>query len=195
MIDIDFVHPSHGSDASYTDVLNMGAVEDRVRQYVAQNPESAFRLYRTPGGVRGWDLVNQATPAQYDRAFKELGVDPLYAEISQLKSQENLAFLKGTPYQRPEDARAFASRISPKPYSAERPIDYVAQPIVEIAGSKYTRPNPINQKLIAKYHDDPIQAAWLQGEAKKLALKDIEQDLKGTSASFQDLVNEYMKRR
>ena len=191
MIDIDFPDSIH-SPLAYTDVRSLPQVAERVQDYVSRNPEAGYRLYRTPGGVRGWDLTNQVGPAGYGQAWKELGVDPLYRYISKDpgSARQNFRYLEGTPLQRDPQDRAYWSRISPKP---GRDTDYVAQPIAEVLGTKFRR-NPINQRLIRQYHDRPIQQAWLQGEKLNAAMRDVSQDVRKTSPSFQRLVNDYMRR-
>ena len=187
MADWDFPGPDHPAN-SITNVRTLGDAEERLQQYVSQNPEAAFRLYRTPGGIRAWDLTTQATPGQYNRAFKELEVDPNYAQISQQDSGQKLKFLRGTPFARPQDARVFFSRISPKPGR----IDYVAQPIGEIRGAKARINNPINRDFVRNWHDDPIRQAWLQGQAKQTAMETIKQDLPTASQFLQQQIRNYL---
>ena len=187
MADWDFPGPDHPAN-SITNVLTLGDAEERLQQYVSQNPEAAFRLYRTPGGIRAWDLTTQATPGQYNRAFKELEVDPNYAQISQQDSGQKLRYLRGTPFERPQDARVFFSRISPKPGR----IDYVAQPIGEIRGAKAQDNNPINERFVIAWHDYPIQQAWLQGNAKRVAMETIKQDLPTASQFLQEHIRNYL---
>ena len=187
MADWDFPGPDHPAN-SITNVRTLGDAEERLQQYVSQNPESAFRLYRTPGGIRAWDLTTQASPHQYARAHKELDIDPNYARISREDSRARLNFLDNSPYQRPADAAVFFSRISPKPGR----VDYVAQPIGEIRGAKAQRDNPINQRFIRNWHDLPIKEAWLQGQAKQTAMETIKQDLPTASQFLQQQVRNYL---
>ena len=99
-----------------------------------------------------------------------------------------LRYLKGTPFERPQDARVFFSRISPKPGR----IDYVAQPIGEIRGAKAQRNNPINERFVIAWHDYPIQQAWLQGNAKRVAMETIKQDLPTASQFLQEHIRNYL---
>ena len=187
MADWDFPGPDHPAN-SITNVRTLGDAEERVQQYVSQNPEAAFRLYRTPGGIRAWDLTTQANPHQYARAHKELDIDPNYARISREDSRKRLNFLDDSPYQRPSDAAVFFSRISPKPGRT----DYVAQPIGEIRGAKAQMNNPVNQKFVRAWHDDPIRQAWLQGNAKQAAMETIKQDLPTASQFLQQHIRNYL---
>jgi hypothetical protein len=52
--------------------------------------------------------------------------------------------------------------------------------------------NPINERFVRAWHDDPIRQAWLQGNAKQVARETIKQDLPTASQFLQQHVRSYL---
>lgn len=75
------------------------AVWNRVRRWAEAHPERAFRLYRTPSGMRllMTDRQYEPTAAETIALLETLGSDPLYVRLT--KNQE-----------------CFRARLTPKPY-------------------------------------------------------------------------------
>ena len=144
MMDWDVPDPYHKNPVATT-IQNLGDVEQLTRDYVSNHPESSLRIYQTPGGYRAWELGEQMTPLQFNPRFTELNVDPFYAQISQ-----------ETPTNPNEGPAGFNSRISHKPGRT----DWVAQPIMELKGSKSIQ-SPRSQELVKTLHDDPIRKMYL----------------------------------
>lgn len=146
MGDWDFPDDIHVK--SSINIEHMGDVYDRLNRTVQDKPDSRYRVYLTPGGVRAFDLANDFTPQQYKELgfFDSLKVDPNY---------ERFALDRRLPIiQRPFlSNETFASRVSGKP---SRPEDFVAFPI-DVIGQGL--PNPENVRLISTYHDAPISKA------------------------------------
>lgn len=64
MGDWDWSDPmSHATDGGVT-IKHLGDVFDRVERYTTDNPDSSWRLYLTPGGVRGWGDVKKPDAAK-----------------------------------------------------------------------------------------------------------------------------------
>jgi len=74
----------------------------RVNEWAQQNPQHAFRLYRTAAGLRllFTDDLYDATDNQTDAMLESLGSDPLYRTLTQ--KQES-----------------FRARLTPKPWRAK----------------------------------------------------------------------------
>jgi hypothetical protein len=164
-------------------VRHLGDVEDRLQNYLLQNPEATIRLYQTPGGYRAFDLAHRQTPMQYDKAFELMGVDPGYRIISQQVPDV-------IQYEGPialNDTERFNSRISPKPGR----IDWVAQPIAEIQGTKSVI-DPVNIRRVSTYHDQPIKLNFLKGEAKDQSIKKVKQNLSTASQFLQKQIENYL---
>jgi hypothetical protein len=72
---------------------------ERIDHFVAAHPDWHLRLYRTPAGIRALAMHRTFDPgeAAVAECFRELGVDPLYAQMC-LRQQ------------------CFRARISPKPW-------------------------------------------------------------------------------
>lgn len=165
MIDWDLPGPSH-RDANVT-VRNLGDVEDLVRSYVKQHPESLLRVYSSPGGYRAWELGESMTPKAFQPRFDELKADPDYARIS----------LNSTPY----EPSSFASRISHKPGRT----DWVAQPLFTVHGSN-AQLNPRSSQLIRTLHDQPIQQHYLtSGGVSPDAMARLESNISTASQFLQ----------
>lgn len=75
------------------------AVWNHVRAWAEANPDRAFRLYRTPSGMRllMTDRLYEPTAAETIALLETLGSDPLYVRLT--KNQE-----------------CFRARLTPKPY-------------------------------------------------------------------------------
>lgn len=73
----------------------------RVNEWAQQNPQHAFRLYRTAAGLRllFTDDLYDATDNQTDAMLESLGSDPMYRTLTQ--KQES-----------------FRARLTPKPWRA-----------------------------------------------------------------------------
>jgi hypothetical protein len=81
MMDWDVAGPYH-AERNAT-IRHLGDVEDRIQNYLSQNPEATLRLYQSPGGYRAFDLTTRQSPTGYNQAFELLDVDPDYRIISQ----------------------------------------------------------------------------------------------------------------
>jgi hypothetical protein len=154
MMDWDVKGPDH-ADRNVTSVKNLGDLEERLRPYVQNHPDSFLQVYQTPGGFRAWELGGPATVEQFQPNFEELDVDPDYSSIGR----------KPGPKRQPEtfasrgitiDPPGFRSRISHKPGR----VDWVAQPIFEVKGAE-ADPNPRSVQLIEQLHDEPIRRHYL----------------------------------
>ena len=169
MMDWDLPDPYHANTEAVT-VRNLGDVEQLTREYVRNHPESALRVYQTPGGYRAWELGKQMNPTEFSSRFNELNVDPYYAMIAQQ-----------TPSSPHEGPMSFASRISHKPGRT----DWVAQPILELSGSKAS-PVPRSAELVKVLHDDPIRRMYLGAEGVSPdAINLLKQHLPSASKSLQ----------
>lgn len=138
MIDIDLPGPHPDSSIVWS---SEGEAMKAINKYLktAVGKDSLFKLYRTPGGLRLFDLARRRSPRQYYDPRRasgwlqhQLGEDPWY-------SWHNLK--RG----------AFASRVGPKP---GRKDDYVAK-FIDYVGEG--EPNPKNFMDVKLYHDDLIR--------------------------------------
>ena len=154
MMDWDVKGPSHDNH-NVTSVENLGDLEERLRPYVQNHPDSFLQVYQTPGGFRAWELGGPATVEQFQPNYAELDVDPDYSRIG----------LKPGPWNQPEtfasrgitiDPPGFRSRISHKPGR----VDWVAQPIFEMTGAE-AEANPRSTQLVRQLHDEPIRRHYL----------------------------------
>ena len=111
------------------DVRHLGDVEALIRGYQRDNPYSNIRLYKTPGGFRGFEFGETATPYQYQGPYRQLGVDPMYASLNKFKHNLGAGEI---------DDPGFRSRISGKPGRIEpgNEIDFVATPIATFRGGE-----------------------------------------------------------
>jgi len=153
MMDWDTPGPSH-ADKNVT-VGHVGDVEDLVRSYVKNHPQSNLQVYQTPGGFRAWETGVPMTVEEFQPSYKELKVDPDYADIgltSGVRTQPEHFAAQGITL----DPPGFRSRISHKPGR----VDWVAQPIFKIQGTEAT-PDPRSLQLIKQLHDDPIKRHYL----------------------------------
>jgi len=181
MMDWDVAGPYH-AERNAT-IRHLGDVEDRIQNYLTQNPETTLRLYQTPGGYRAYDMTSTATPRQYNSAFDLLDVDPDYRMIS----QQTPAVLK---YEGPiavNDTERFNVRINPKVGR----VDWVAQPIAQIQGQQAIT-NVNSRRLIETYHDNVIQQNFLKGEAQQAGINKVKENLPTASQFLQDHITNYL---
>lgn len=148
MMDWDLPGPDH--KARNVTVRHLGDVEELVRGYVADRPESTIRLYQTPGGYRAWEMSERMGPDEFQPSFEQLNVDGDYARMSTNASRQQI---NGVPV----DGPGFRSRISHKPGR----VDWVAQPLTTITGSR-ALPHPESVRQVETYHDEPIRRGYLQ---------------------------------
>jgi len=182
MMDWDVAGPYH-AERNAT-IRHLGDVEDRIQNYIGQNPESTLRLYQTPGGYRAYDLTHRQTPTQFNQSFELLDVDPDYKMIAQqrptaLQMQGNIAV---------NDTERFNSRINPKLGR----VDWVAQPIALIQGPNALT-DPVSVQRVRMYHDEPIQENFLQGEEQQAAITKVKENLPTASQFLQNQIKSYLK--
>jgi len=181
MMDWDVAGPYH-AERNAT-IRHLGDVEDRIQNYLSQNPEATLRLYQSPGGYRAFDLTTRQSPTQYNQAFELLDVDPDYRIISQqkpdvLKYVGNLAV---------NDTERFNSRINPKVGR----VDWVAQPIAEIRGAS-ALVDPVSVRRVATYHDNPIMQNFLTGQAQAAGIEKVKENLPTASQFLQKQIRTYL---
>jgi len=181
MMDWDVAGPYH-AERNAT-IRHLGDVEDRIQNYLKQNPETTLKLYQSPGGYRAFDLTNRQSPIEYNPSFELLDVDPDYRVISQqkpdvLKYQGSIAV---------NDTERFNSRINPKVGR----VDWVAQPIAEIAGANATV-DPTSIRRVRMYHDEPIQQNFLTGVAQAAGFNKLKENLPTASQFLQKQIQAYL---
>lgn len=181
MMDWDVAGPYH-ADRNAT-IRHLGDVEDNIQNYLTQNPEATLRLYQTPGGYRAFDLTTRQSPIQYNQSFELLNVDPDYRMISQQRPNK-------LRYEGPialNDTERFNVRINPKVGR----IDWVAQPIAELRGSK-AMVDPTNIRRVREYHDMPIQQNFLQGVPQAVGIEKVKENLPTASKFLQQQIRSYL---
>lgn len=141
----DWDWPDDIHAGSSVNIRNMGDVYDRLNRFTHDNPNSRFRVYMTPGGVRAFDMTNKMTPRKYDESgmFRALQVDPNYYKLAM---DQPKAY--GTDGFMPD--QGFATRTSGKPGRKE---DFVAFYLGDVGKGL---PNPENRRIVTMYHDMPI---------------------------------------
>lgn len=181
MMDWDVAGPYH-AERNAT-IRHLGDVEDRIQNYLAQNPEATIRLYQSPGGYRAFDLTTRQSPIGYDQAFELLDVDPDYRMISQQRP-DVLHYQGSIPV---NDTERFNVRINPKVGR----VDWVAQPIAELRG-KQSIVDPISERRVRTYHDDPIQQNFLRGQAQAQGIEKVKENLPTASQFLQNQIRNYL---
>lgn len=186
MMDWDIPGPSHQGPS--VTVRNLGDVEELIRDHLARNPESALRLYQTPGGFRAWEIARRMNPLEFKGDAKALKVDPMYRGLALMSGSVNhpmrkdgrnplkMALTEHGLFHNPFlsealhrqdavklDPPGFRSRISAKPAltkSGYREGDYAAQPLMTFTGrDAITDADSVD--IIRTMHDDPIEKAYL----------------------------------
>ena len=181
MMDWDVAGPYH-AERNAT-IRHLGDVEERIQNYLAQNPQSTLRLYQSPGGYRAFDLTTRATPTQYNPAFELLDVDPDYRIISQQKP-DVLKYEGTIPV---NDTERFNMRINPKVGR----IDWVAQPIAQISGTEAIV-DPTSIRRVRQYHDEPIRQNFLRGAAQAAGIEKVKENLPTASQFLQNQIRTYL---
>jgi hypothetical protein len=181
MMDWDVAGPYH-AERNAT-IRHLGDVEDRIQNYLQQNPEANIKLYQSPGGYRAFDLTTRQTPTQYNPAFELLDVDPDYRIISQQKPNV-LKYEGSIPV---NDTERFNSRINPKLGR----VDWVAQPIAEISGTQAIV-NPESMRRVRVYHDEPIERNFLSGQAQAAGFAKVKENLPTASQFLQKQIRSYL---
>jgi hypothetical protein len=181
MMDWDVAGPYH-AERNAT-IRHLGDVEDRIQNYLEQNPQATIKLYQSPGGYRAFDLTTRQTPTQYNPAFELLDVDPDYRMISQQRPTV-LRYEGSIPV---NDIERFNSRINPKLGR----VDWVAQPIAEIAGAQATI-DPESMRRVRVYHDEPIERNFLTGQAQAAGLAKVKENLPTASQFLQNQIRSYL---
>lgn len=171
----DAIH--HESSVSIKDV---GDVYDSLQKYTTDNPNSVWRTYLTPGGVRAFELGQQMTPREFaggmypqspDNRFIQLNIDENYGKlavnmpVTEKPSLPGANWMITKPSKKPDNfgkdmnnpTQAFNARISGKP--GREGVDFVAYPL-NIVG-KGTQ-NPYNERIVREYHDIPILRSMAQ---------------------------------
>lgn len=181
MMDWDVAGPYH-AERNAT-IRHLGDVEERIQNYLSQNPQSTLRLYQSPGGYRAFDLTTRQSPTQYNPSFELLDVDPDYRMISQQRP-DVLKYEGSIPV---NDTERFNARIGPK---AGR-VDWVAQPIAEIRGTKAVV-DPTSVRRVQTYHDEPIAMNFLTGQAQAAGIEKVKENLPTASQFLQQQVRAYL---
>jgi hypothetical protein len=181
MMDWDVAGPYH-AERNAT-IRHLGDVEDRIQNYLQQNPEATIKLYQSPGGYRAFDLTTRQSPTQYNRAFELLDVDPDYRIISQQKP-DVLKYEGSIPV---NDTERFNARINPKGGR----VDWVAQPIAEIKGTQAVV-DPESMRRVRVYHDEPIERNFLSGQAQAAGIEKVRENLPTASQFLQQQIRSYL---
>ena len=171
MLDWDVADPSHPGEAVTVD--NLGDVEELVRAYQKDNPHSNMRIYQTPGGFRAFEMGHNPGVADYQSAYRQMNVDPLYASLG----------MRGIRVGEVFDKPGFRSRLSHKPGR----VDWVAQPIATLRGSDPRR-SVRSERIIKAMHDSPIRQAYLNDPELRMAALSAVQD--ALPSASQDLRNQ-----
>lgn len=173
MMDWDFPDPSH-PDASVT-VRNLGDVEEVIREYQRDVPESNIRLYQTPGGYRAFEFGQEVPVTQFQEAYRQMNVDPLYARFNMHGSRVGEVF----------DKPGFRARVSHKPGRT----DWVALPIAQFQGSD-PQLSQRSRQIVEVMHDEPIKRAYLSNpQTMKAATQAVQSYLPSASASLQAAIS------
>lgn len=181
MMDWDVAGPYH-AERNAT-IRHLGDVEDRIQNYLAQNPKATLRLYQSPGGYRAFDLTTRQSPIGYNQAFELLDVDPDYRMISQQRP-DVLRYQGSIPV---NDTERFNVRINPKVGR----VDWVAQPIAELRGTQ-SIVDPVSERRVRTYHDDPIQQNFLRGQAQAQGIEKVKENLPTASQFLQKQIRNYL---
>lgn len=181
MMDWDVAGPYH-AERNAT-IRHLGDVEERIQNYLAQNPEATLRLYQSPGGYRAFDLTTRQSPIGYNQAFELLDVDPDYRMISQQRP-DVLHYQGSIPV---NDTERFNVRINPKVGR----VDWVAQPIAELRGTQAIV-DPVSERRVRTYHDDPIQQNFLRGQAQAQGIEKVKENLPTASQFLQKQIRNYL---
>lgn len=181
MMDWDVAGPYH-AERNAT-IRHLGDVEERIQNYLAQNPEATLRLYQSPGGYRAFDLTTRQSPIGYNQAFELLDVDPDYRMISQQRP-DVLRYEGSIPV---NDTERFNVRVNPKVGR----VDWVAQPIAELRGTQ-SIVDPVSERRVRTYHDDPIQQNFLRGQAQALGIEKVKENLPTASQFLQKQIRNYL---
>lgn len=181
MMDWDVAGPYH-AERNAT-IRHLGDVEDRIQNYLQQNPQATIKLYQSPGGYRAFDLTTRQSPTQYNPAFELLDVDPDYRIISQQKP-DVLKYEGSIPV---NDTERFNSRINPKVGR----VDWVAQPIAEIKGTQAIV-DPESMRRVRMYHDEPIEKNFLSGQAQAVGIEKVKENLPTASQFLQKQIRSYL---
>jgi hypothetical protein len=177
MLDWDVADPSHPQEAVTID--NLGDVEELVRGYQKDNPHSNMRIYQTPGGFRAFEFGHNPAVGDYQRAYRQMNVDPLYASLG----------MRDDRIGRVNDPAGYRSRLSHKPGRT----DWVAMPIAELRGSD-PRLSRRSQQIVEVMHDQPIRQAYLNDPAvRAAAMQAIEGQVPGASQELQRQIRNRLK--
>jgi len=181
MMDWDVAGPYH-AERNAT-IRHLGDVEDRIQNYLSQNPQATLRLYQSPGGYRAFDLTTRQSPTGYNQAFELLDVDPDYRIISQQRP-DVLRYEGSIPV---NDTERFNARVNPKVGR----VDWVAQPIAELRGTN-SIVDPVSERRVREYHDNPIQQNFLFGQAQAQGIQKVKENLPTASQFLQKQIQSYL---
>ena len=181
MMDWDVAGPYH-AERNAT-IRHLGDVEDRIQNYLSQNPQATLRLYQSPGGYRAFDLTTRQSPIGYNQAFELLDVDPDYRIISQQRP-DVLRYEGSIPV---NDTERFNARVNPKVGR----VDWVAQPIAELRGTQ-SIVDPVSERRVRAYHDNPIQQNFLRGQAQAQGIEKVKENLPTASQFLQQQIIQYL---
>ena len=133
VLDMDYKTNIMHSAPGVANIQDMGSGLRAMSRIAAQHPESKWRVYSTPGGIRSFNISQRGRPQDVKHYLD-------YPEVDQ--------WYKAHTYNR----GSFATRITPK---MERKLgeDFIAQPIITLGTGK-TNARSIAQ--IQQTHDIPI---------------------------------------
>lgn len=132
MFDWDWPDVGHPTAECVT-VSSVEEVLTRLRAFCLNHPDTCFRVYRTPGGIRAFCVSHRMRAADGARLQRELGCDPLYTAYTVEKGR-------------------FWARTSPKPERTTRSglnHDFVAEALCDVG----TGPIDCHQMRLIAIHD------------------------------------------
>jgi hypothetical protein len=153
MGDWDFPDAHHPE--SSISISNLGDVYDSLIKNTTDNPNSLWQVYLTPGGVRAFQMGEQATPKEYMQKGYLKSVIKSDNSLNMDRNYANMAVKQTNPTRIPKydllyPKQAWNARISSKPGRNE---DFVAYPIGNVGNGIV---DPYNRRIIDSYHDLPI---------------------------------------
>jgi len=191
------VHPKLGITAgSKAEALG-------VLQRLADALKTTFRAYSSPGGVRAFDVTQEATPLEFYRKILASGdkglikkLDPHYVENTLRQSQivpigsavrrwdPNTGKYYAFPQEYVYDFSGYPVRTSPK-FNRNPLTDYIAAYIGKVSGAGAPKVNPEMLDTVLRMHDARAVAnrarlatTAMRGDLADLVGQDIPRNLK-----------------
>jgi len=189
----DAIHPE-----SSISISNMGDVYDSLIKNTTDNPNLLWQVYLTPGGVRAFQMGEQATPKEYMQKgyLKSVVKDPENS-LNVDRNYANMAVKQANPTRIPKyeglyPKQTWSSRISSKPGREE---DFVAYPIGTVGEGLVS---PYNRRIIDTYHDAPIMRSMMNdgmqpGVLPKSGLDLLEWHLASVPRTYRDGIEQNLE--